>query len=99
MIKKKYFLNANIIDPKNSIDEVGGLIVGENGLIKSRSFTGSLNNEITIQGSEGAIFSQVGNRIHIIVDSPDFKGVNTLDFETFNLEVKTSFFHRLAGAR
>ena len=32
-MKKKYFLNANIIDPHNSIDEVGGLIVNENGLI------------------------------------------------------------------
>ena len=31
-MKKKYFLNANIIDPQNSIDEIGGLIVNENGL-------------------------------------------------------------------
>ena len=35
MMKKKYFLNANIIDPQNSIDEVGGLIVDENGLIEA----------------------------------------------------------------
>ena len=33
MMKKKYFLNANIIDPQNSIDEIGGLIVNENGKI------------------------------------------------------------------
>ena len=32
-MKKKYFLNANIIDPKNSIDEVGGLIISEEGKI------------------------------------------------------------------
>ena len=31
MMKKKYFLNAHIIDPKNSLDEVGGLIINENG--------------------------------------------------------------------
>ena len=30
-MKKKYFLNANIIDPGNSIDEVGGLIINEDG--------------------------------------------------------------------
>ena len=34
-MKKKYFLNANIIDPKNSIDEVGGLIISEEGKIEA----------------------------------------------------------------
>ena len=27
-MKKKYFLNANIVDPQNSIEEIGGLIIG-----------------------------------------------------------------------
>ena len=35
MMKKKYYLNAHIIDPKNSIDEVGGLIVNETGKIEA----------------------------------------------------------------
>ena len=35
MMKKQYFLNANIIDPKNLMDENGGLIVGENGKIEA----------------------------------------------------------------
>ena len=30
-MKKQYFLNANIIDPHNSLNEVGGLIISENG--------------------------------------------------------------------
>ena len=34
-MKKKYFLNANIIDPKSSIEELGGLIIGENGKIEA----------------------------------------------------------------
>ena len=34
-MKKKYFLNAHIIDPKNSIDELGGLIINENGKIEA----------------------------------------------------------------
>ena len=35
MNKKKYFLNANIIDPYNSIEEIGGLIVDEKGKIEA----------------------------------------------------------------
>ena len=34
-MKKKYFLNANIVDPKNSIEEFGGLIIDENGKIEA----------------------------------------------------------------
>ncbi len=34
-MKKQYFLNANIIDPYNSINEIGGLIIGENGEIEA----------------------------------------------------------------
>jgi len=34
-MKKKYFLNANIIDPQNSLNEVGGLIINEEGKIEA----------------------------------------------------------------
>ena len=34
-MKEKYFINARIIDPKNQIDEIGGLIVDQNGCIKA----------------------------------------------------------------
>ena len=34
-MKKKYFLNANIIDPHNSIEETGGLIINEVGKIEA----------------------------------------------------------------
>ena len=44
IMKKKYFLNANIIDPQNSIDEVGGLIVDENGLIEAVGKKVNINN-------------------------------------------------------
>ena len=43
-MKKKYFLNAKIIDPQNSIDEVGGLIVDENGLIEAAGKKVNINN-------------------------------------------------------
>ena len=34
-MKKQYFINANIIDPHNSINENGGLIIGEDGKIEA----------------------------------------------------------------
>ncbi len=34
-MKKQYFLNAHIIDPHNSLSEVGGLIISENGTIEA----------------------------------------------------------------
>ena len=33
-MKEKYLINANIIDPSNSLNEVGGLIINENGKIE-----------------------------------------------------------------
>ena len=33
--KKKYFLNAQIIDPCNSINEIGGLTIDEQGKIEA----------------------------------------------------------------
>ena len=34
-MKKQYFINANILDPHNSINEVGGLIISEDGKIEA----------------------------------------------------------------
>ena len=34
-MKEKYLVNARIIDPKNHIDEIGGLIINEKGSIKA----------------------------------------------------------------
>ena len=34
-MKKKYFINANIVDPYNSIEEMGGLIINEEGKIEA----------------------------------------------------------------
>jgi len=43
-MKKKYFINANIIDPHNSINEKGGLIIGENGKIEGVGKKVNTNN-------------------------------------------------------
>ena len=34
-MKKQYFINANIIDPHNSLNENGGLIISEEGKIEA----------------------------------------------------------------
>ena len=43
-MKKQYFINANIIDPHNSLNERGCLIIGENGLIEAIGKKVNTNN-------------------------------------------------------
>ena len=43
-MKKQYFINANIIDHHNSLNERGGLIIGENGLIEAIGKKVNTNN-------------------------------------------------------
>ena len=51
-MKKQYFLNANIIDTHNSLNEFGGLIIDENGLIEA---IGKKVNKNNIPSREKAI--------------------------------------------
>ena len=43
-MKKQYFINGNIIDPHNSINEVGGLIIGDKGQIEAVGKKVNTNN-------------------------------------------------------
>ena len=43
-MKEKYLINARIIDPKNQIDEIGGLIIDTKGLIKAVGKNVSIDN-------------------------------------------------------
>ena len=43
-MKKKYFVNANIVDPHNSLNENGGIIVGEDGKIEGIGKKVNTNN-------------------------------------------------------
>jgi len=43
-MKKQYFINANIIDPHNSINEIGGLIIDEDGKIEAIGKKVNTNN-------------------------------------------------------
>ncbi|MGA1112205.1 MAG: dihydroorotase [Candidatus Pelagibacter sp.] len=43
-MKKQYFINANIVDPHNSLNELGGLIIGEDGKIEAIGKKVNINN-------------------------------------------------------
>ena len=43
-MKKKYFINGNIIDPHNSINEVGGLIISDKGQLEAVGKKVNTNN-------------------------------------------------------
>ena len=43
-MKKQYFINGNIIDPHNSINEVGGLIIGDKGQLEAVGKKVNANN-------------------------------------------------------
>ena len=43
-MKEKYLINARIIDPKHQIDEVGGLIISEDGKIEAVGKKVNANN-------------------------------------------------------
>ena len=70
-MKKKYFLNGNIIDPQNSIDEVGGLIISEDGKIEA---AGKKVNIINIPSREKYIDLKGKYIIPGIVDMRVFVG-------------------------
>ena len=70
-MKKQYFLNANIIDTHNSLNEVGGLIIDENGLIEA---IGKKVNKNNIPSREKVIDLQGKHIFPGIVDMRVFVG-------------------------
>ena len=52
-MKKQYFINANIVDPHNSMNEIGGLIIGEDGKIEA---AGKKVNTNKLQSIENPIY-------------------------------------------
>ena len=76
MIKKKYYLNANIIDPHNSMEELGGLIIDEKGKIEAIGKKVSKNNipsrEKFIDLKEKYIFPGIVD-MRVFVGEPGFE--------------------------
>ncbi len=69
--KKKYFLNAQIIDPCNSINEIGGLIISEEGKIEA---SGKRVNKNNIPSREAFVDLSGKHIIPGIVDMRVFGG-------------------------
>jgi len=70
-MKKQYFLNANIIDTHNSLNEVGGLIIDENGLVEA---IGKKVNKNNIPSREKVIDLQGKHIFPGLVDMRVFVG-------------------------
>ena len=70
-MKKQYFLNANIIDTHNSLNEVGGLIIDENGLVEA---IGKKVNKNNIPSREKVIDLQGKHIFPGIIDMRVFVG-------------------------
>ena len=75
-MKKKYFLNANILDPHNSIEEIGGLIISEDGKIEAIGKKVNKNNipsrEKFIDLKEKYIFPGIVD-MRVFVGEPGFE--------------------------
>ena len=75
-MKKKYFINANIIDPQNSLNEIGGLIIGEDGKIEGIGKKVNANNipsrEKVIDLKEKYIFPGLVD-MRVFVGEPGFE--------------------------
>ncbi len=75
-MKKKYFINANIVDPYNSLNEIGGLIVAENGKIEAVGKKVNVNNipsrEKIIDLKEKYIFPGLVD-MRVFVGEPGFE--------------------------
>ena len=75
-MKKQYFINANIIDPHNSINENGGLIINEEGKIEAVGK--KVNKKILELSSDEAIY-----------DKGDFKHFMAKEIEEQPSTIKT----------
>ena len=75
-MKKQYFLNANIIDTHNSLNEFGGLIVDDNGLVEAIGKKVNKNNipsrEKVIDLKEKYIFPGIVD-MRVFVGEPGYE--------------------------
>ena len=75
-MKKQYFINGNIIDPHNSINEIGGLIIGDKGQLEAVGKKVNTNNipsrEKVIDLKGKYIFPGLGE-MRVFVGEPGFE--------------------------
>ncbi|MBB69831.1 MAG: hypothetical protein CMB28_01845 [Euryarchaeota archaeon] len=84
-----------LLDCKFAPDGLDIVLLGEDGKITSRTFDGIENHVTNITGAKEILFSDSGTRMHISVDSNNFKGLITFDYANFNELQRTNFFHKV----
>ena len=85
-MKKQYFLNANIVDPANSVEELGGLIINENGKIEAIGLSDTY--KISSNGGKPKKLAETPNRnASLITVSVDNNYVFVFDFNRTKSEV------------
>ncbi len=82
-----------LLDCKFSPDGNDIVFMGVDGNFASRGFGGSEKHSMIVDGGKEIIFSGNGNRMHVAVESNSFYGLNTYNYETFDLIQNTTFFH------
>ena len=84
-----------LLDCKFSPNGNDMVFMGADGNFNSRGFGGTEIHSMIVDGGKEITFSENGNRMHIAVESESFSGLNTYNYETFDLIQNTTFFHRV----
>ena len=90
-----YTFSEGLNDCKFSPDGLDIVLLGENGKITSSVFNGQEKHSTIIEGGKEILFSQIINRMHIPVESPNFRGLVSYDYNSFTSLTNTTFFHRV----
>ena len=84
-----------LLDCKFSPNGNDMVFMGADGNFNSRGFGGTEIHSMIVDGGKEITFSESGNRMHIAVENESFSGLNTYNYETFDLIQNTTFFHRV----
>lgn len=84
-----------LVDCKFTPDGLDYVLLDEKGKTESRTLEGFDKLMTSIDGANEILFSELGTWMHIAVDSDDFKGLLTYEYETFLEAKRTTFFHKL----
>jgi len=87
--------SEGIIDCHFSPDGSDVVLLGENGKFVSKVFGGAEKYTENIEGAKQIIFPKIGNRMHLSVESDDFRGLLSYDYNSFSPLTSTSFFHKV----
>jgi len=87
--------SEGIVDCHFSPDGIDIVLLGENGKLVSKVFGGAEKYTEIIEGAKQIIFPNIGSQMHLSVESDDFKGLISYDYNSFSQLTTTSFFHKV----